>query len=405
MDAEDVPPRPVPTRSINTMAQLPSVTPAGAPPAGAPNPRLSPDHPPRAGAHPLSGPSQSLARLALILALAGLGIWVLHHFIPALVWAVILAIALGPLYARAERRWPPGRHNILLPLLFTAAVALVFLIPLVVLGVQAAREAHDVVAWARSFEKSGIPVPDFLGHLPFGAAQAQAWWAENLSHPAAGSELLHRFDNSSVIGVTRSLGAQIVRRVVLFGFTLVALFFLFRDGRAVAAQALTASAKLFGPRGERVARQMVASVHGTVDGLVLVGLGEGVLLGIVYYFAGVPHPVLLGALTAVAAMIPFGAPLVFGIAAAILLANGAVVPAVVVVVAGFVVTFVADHFVRPALIGGTTRLPFLWVLLGILGGVETFGLLGLFLGPAVMAALILLWRDFTQGRPEEAPRA
>ncbi|GJD75056.1 AI-2E family transporter [Methylobacterium goesingense] len=374
---------------------------------GAPDPRLSPDHPSRAGAHPLSGPSQSLARLALVLVLAGLGIWVLHHFIPALVWAVILAIALGPLYARAERRWPPGRHNILLPLLFTAAVALVFLIPLLVLGVQAAREAHDVVAWARSFEKSGIPVPDFLGHLPFGAAQAQGWWAENLSHPAAGSELLHRFDNSSVIGVTRSLGAQIVRRVVLFGFTLVALFFLFRDGREVAAQVLAASAKLFGPRGERVARQMVASVHGTVDGLVLVGLGEGVLLGIVYYFAGVPHPVLLGALTAVAAMIPFGAPLVFGIAAAILLANGAVVPAVVVVVAGFVVTFVADHFVRPALIGGTTRLPFLWVLLGILGGVETFGLLGLFLGPAVMAALILLWRDFTQGDagPAEAPRA
>jgi predicted PurR-regulated permease PerM len=383
------------------MVQLPSVTPAGTPPAGAPDPRLLPDHPPRAGTHPLSGSAQSLARLALFLALAGLGIWVLHHFIPALVWAVILAIALGPLYARAERRWPPGRHNLLLPLLFTAAVALVFLIPLVVLGVQAAREAHDVVAWARSFEKSGIPVPDFLGHLPFGAAQAQAWWGENLSHPAAGSELLHRFDNSSVIGVTRSLGAQIVRRVVLFGFTLVALFFLFRDGRAVAAQVLAASAKLFGPRGERVARQMVASVHGTVDGLVLVGLGEGVLLGIVYYFTSVPHPVLLGALTAVAAMIPFGAPLVFGLAAAILLANGAVVPAVVVVAAGFVVTFVADHFVRPVLIGGTTRLPFLWVLLGILGGVETFGLLGLFLGPAVMAALILLWRDFTQGAPME----
>jgi predicted PurR-regulated permease PerM len=173
----------------------------------------------------------------------------------------------------------------------------------------------------------------------------------------------------------------------------------------VAAQVLTASAKLFGPRGERVARQMVASVHGTVDGLVLVGLGEGVLLGIVYYFAGVPHPVLLGALTAVAAMIPFGAPLVFGIAALILLANGTVVPAIVVVVSGFVVTFIADHFVRPALIGGTTRLPFLWVLLGILGGVESFGLLGLFLGPAVMAALILLWREFTQGAEAVEPRA
>jgi predicted PurR-regulated permease PerM len=116
----------------------------------------------------------------------------------------------------------------------------------------------------------------------------------------------------------------------------------------------------------------------------------------------VPHPVLFGALTAVAAMIPFGAPLAFGLAAVLLLAGGAVVPAAIVVAAGFVVTFVADHFVRPALIGGTTRLPFLWVLLGILGGVETFGLLGLFVGPAVMAALILLWREFTEGSGEPA---
>ncbi|KAB1071489.1 AI-2E family transporter [Methylobacterium planeticum] len=353
-----------------------------------------------------SGPqarSQGTARVALVLALSALGIWILHGFLPALVWAVILAIALGPLYARAERRWPPGGHNILLPALATLLVALVFLAPLVVLGVQAAREAHDVLDFVRSAETNGIPAPDVLRHLPFGAAQATAWWTETLSHPEAGTELLHRLDNASVIGLSRNLGREVVRRSVLFGFTLVALFFLFRDGRAVASQVLIACNRLFGPRGERVARQMVASVHGTVDGLVLVGLGEGVILGIVYYFAGVPHPVLLGALTAVAAMIPFGAPLIFGIAALILLAAGSVVPAIVVVAAGFVVTFVADHFVRPVLIGGTTRLPFLWVLLGILGGVETFGLLGLFLGPAVMAALVLLWREFTETSAGDRP--
>ncbi|WP_082476630.1 AI-2E family transporter [Methylobacterium sp. Leaf99] len=354
-----------------------------------------PAAPPPPGA--LTPRAQGVARILLVAGLAALGLWVLHPFLPALAWAVILAIALGPLYARAERRWPPGRHNLLLPSLFTLAVALVFLLPLVVLGIQAAREAHDVVALARAAEETGLPVPEVFSRLPFGGAQASAWWAENLSHPKAGVDLLHHLDNSTAIGLSRSLGAQIVRRSVLFGFSLVALFFLFRDGKLVAAQVLTASARLFGPRGERVARQMVASVHGTVDGLVLVGLGEGVLLGIVYYFAGVPHPVLLGALTAVAAMIPFGAPLVFGAAALVLLAAGSVVPAAVVVAAGFVVTFVADHFVRPALIGGTTQLPFLWVLLGILGGVETFGLLGLFLGPAVMAALILLWREFTGG--------
>ena len=101
-------------------------------------------------------------------------------------------------------------------------------------------------------------------------------------------------------------------------------------------------------------------------------------------------------------MIPFGAALAIAIAALLLVAAGSVKAAIVVAVAGFVVTFVADHFVRPALIGGTTKLPFLWVLLGILGGVETFGLLGLFVGPAVMAALVLLWREFTEGRDKTA---
>ncbi len=94
-------------------------------------------------------------------------------------------------------------------------------------------------------------------------------------------------------------------------------------------------------------------------------------------------------------MVPFGAALAFGLAALLLLIKGTTVAAAAVFGAGLAVTFIADHAVRPALIGGATRLPFLWVLLGILGGVETWGLLGLFLGPAIMAALILLWREWT----------
>ncbi|MET0368570.1 MAG: AI-2E family transporter [Methylobacterium sp.] len=359
-----------------------------------------PGHPPPPPAE--RAPSQGAARVILVLALGALGIYILREFLPALAWAVVLAIALGPLYARIERRFPPGRHNIVLPSLAVLAVALVFLVPLVVLGVQAAREAHDVAEFVRKAEESGIPAPEFLNHLPYGAAQATAWWNDNLGHAQAGSEILHRFDNGKVLGAGRNIGREVVHRVVLFGFSLVALFFLFRDRDTVARQALKACDRLFGPRGERVGRQMVASVHGTVDGLVLVGLGEGVILGIVYYFAGVPHPVLLGAFTAVAAMIPFGAALAIAIAALLLVGAGAVKAAIIVAVAGLVVTFVADHFIRPALIGGTTKLPFLWVLLGILGGVESFGLLGLFLGPAVMAALVLLWREFTEGRDVKA---
>ena len=73
--------------------------------------------------------------------------------------------------------------------------------------------------------------------------------------------------------------------------------------------------------------------------------------------------------------------------------KSAVTGAVIVLAIGFAVVGVADHFIRPALIGGATRLPFLWVLIGILGGVETLGLLGLFVGPATMAVLVMLWRE------------
>jgi predicted PurR-regulated permease PerM len=140
---------------------------------------------------------------------------------------------------------------------------------------------------------------------------------------------------------------------------------------------------------------MIASVHGTVNGLVLVGLGEGVLLGIAYAVAGVPHPTVFGALTAVAAMIPFAAPVAFCTAGLVLAANGSLAAALIIVGTGFIVTFTADHFIRPVLIGGATKLPFIWVLLGILGGLDMWGLLGLFVGPAIMAALILLWREWS----------
>ena len=141
---------------------------------------------------------------------------------------------------------------------------------------------------------------------------------------------------------------------------------------------------------------MIASIHGTVNGLVLVGLVEGLLLYAVYLLVGVPRPTLLGAATAIGAMIPFGAPLIFGLAALLTFAQGAIGGTIAIVVAGTVISFTADHFVRPVLIGSATKLPFIWVLFGILGGVTTWGLLGLFLGPAIMAALILLWREWTE---------
>ncbi len=186
--------------------------------------------------------------------------------------------------------------------------------------------------------------------------------------------------------------------MVLLGFMLLALFFLLRDADAVVDQLRVGSRRTFGPAGEDVARQMILSIHGTVNGLVLVGIGEGVILGGVYLFAGVPHATLFALFTGILAMIPFGTGIAVAVAALVLLAVNKLVAAVVVIVFGLIVTFVADHFIRPVLIGGATKLPFVWVLFGILGGVEAWGLVGLFVGPAVLAALILLWREFVGSR-------
>ncbi|MFC7474493.1 AI-2E family transporter [Dankookia sp. GCM10030260] len=357
-----------------------------------PDPAALPPPPPT-GRYPMA------ARIALACGLVLLGLWTLHAFLPALVWAVILAVATWPLYRRARRRIPVRGHGILLPAAFAIGIALLFLLPLGLLAIQAGREAGALLHWLQAAERDGLAPPGWLAGLPVLGAQAAAWWQDNLAGPGGAREILARLNTPEVLDVGRQLGANLAHRAVLFGFTILTLFFLFRDGEALVAQSLRASARLLGPAGERVARQMVASVHGTVDGLVLVGLAEGVLLGIAYAMAGVPHPTLLGAVTALAAMIPFAAPLVFGIAALALAAQGAATAGAAVFGFGLVVVFVADHVFRPALIGGATRLPFLLVLLGILGGVETWGLLGLFLGPAVMAALALLWQEWTAERP------
>ncbi len=339
-------------------------------------------------------PSQRAALGVLILCLFLLGLYTLWGFLPALAWAAVFAVALWPFYCRVLTR-AGARHSTAVSAAFTLGVALVFVVPVVLVGVQIGHEAHAASEWVRNAQEKGIPEPQALHELPIGQAQLGAWWQQNLADPGEARGLLERVSHGRA-GSAGKIGEQVARRLTLFGFMLLTLFFLFRTGETVSTQLRRAATRTFGVRGERIGMQIIASIHGTVNGLVLVGLGEGVILGVIYAVAGVPHPTVFGALTALAAMIPFAAPVVFGIAALVLAAGGSVAWAIGVLVAGLIVTFTADHFVRPVLIGGATKLPFIWVLLGILGGVEAWGLIGLFVGPAIMAALILLWREWAE---------
>lgn len=344
---------------------------------------------------------QRIARVVLAAALLLLGLWILHRYLAALVWAAVLAIALWPLYCRLVRALGGRGERGVAPLVLTLLVGLVFLVPFVYAAVEVARETHVLSEYLVEARTNGVPTPQWVPQLPFIGHWLEEWWRTNLSDPQATHELLGRIYARVPAQSAREVGGEILHRLILFGFTLLTLFFLFRDGEMFSRRLIALSDRVIGAQGERVGRHMVHAVSGTVNGLVLVGLGEGVLLAIAYIVVGLPHPVTIGVLTGILAVIPFGAPVVFGAAALYLAAAGSTSAAVAVFVFGVVVVFIADHFVRPVLIGGAVRLPFLWVLLGILGGLESFGILGLFVGPAVMAALISLWREWTDATAEE----
>jgi len=343
--------------------------------------------------------AQRVARVVLVIALAGLGAWILYRFLAALVWAGVLAIALWPFYRRLLRTLPQRAESVVAPLLATLLTGLVFTVPFVYVAIEGAREAHVIVQYLGEAQHNGVPVPAWIPQLPAIGHIAEEWWLANLSEPNAAKELLGSINPRSLAASARLYGAEVVHRLIIFGFTLLTLFFLFRNGSFFSGQLLRLSDRVFGPDGERIGRGMVQAVLATVNGLVLVGLGEGAVMGIAYIIAGLPHPVSVAALTGVLAVIPFGAPVAFGAAALYLAATGDTIAGAAVFCVGLAVVFVADHFIRPVIIGGAARLPFLWVLLGILGGLETFGIIGLFLGPAIMAALISVWRDWTQVSP------
>jgi predicted PurR-regulated permease PerM len=332
-------------------------------------------------------------QLALICALLVLGTWVIWDFLPALAWAVVVAIAIWPLLEHSRlRQWSRTAAAAEATLL----IGLVVIVPLIVLGIEVGREAVTTVKWIREAERGGIAAPEWLAQLPLVGGYVSDWWTTNLSEPLGAANFLGRIDRNWLIEWTRILGVQLFRRLTILVFTFLTLFFLFRDGERLVKQASVVVDRFFGTTGTRLGPQVLVAVRATVNGLVLVGFGEGILLGIAYAICGLPRPVLLGALTGVLATVPFGAPLVFGLGALFLFSQSQSAAAIGLLAFGSFVVFVADHFLRPILIGGAARLPFLWVLLGIFGGLESFGLLGLFLGPTIMAVLLALWREWAK---------
>ena len=212
----------------------------------------------------------------------------LSNYVRALIWALVLAIALWPLFQRASAKVAPRLRGEILPALFVIGVALIFVVPFAVLGVEAVREAHNVLDYGKQAEANGIPVPDAVNRLPAKVAQPVSnWWNENLAHSGWAKDLAEKVDTASNRELGKNVGRDAVHRIVLFGFALLALFFPVQGGRQRGGAGAQSLAQPVRParRADRPADRRLDPLA-PVNGLVLVGLGEGVVLGIRLFLHG-----------------------------------------------------------------------------------------------------------------------
>jgi predicted PurR-regulated permease PerM len=344
---------------------------------------------------PIDSRTQVFTRTTFAVLLALLALWVASEFLSALTWAAVIGITSWPIYTRFAAFIASGRSRVLAPLLFTLLTAFTLLVPLVLAVHQIAQGSDDFAGWVSRLRENGLPVPSWVAQLPIAGEYLDRWWQTNLSNPTNMVEWLRGVNLQSIAAWTSTLGGGLLHRLFLFLITLIALFVVLRDGAWFAGRALAAADLLLGDPGERLASKTANAVRGTVNGLVMAAIIDGAVIGVAYVLAGVPHPLLFAVLTTAFAMVPLGAWVALTAAVLMkLLDGGTLWGAIGLFGFGAMVMFIADNFIQPALIGGTARLPFLLALIGILGGLQSLGLIGIFLGPVVMAALVTVWREW-----------
>ncbi|MBU0500960.1 MAG: AI-2E family transporter [Gammaproteobacteria bacterium] len=343
-----------------------------------------------------------IRRIGLLVFFAGLGVLgfqVVQGFIAPLVWAAILAYIAWPLY-----QWLHGKLGldaVVGALLTTLLIAVLIVAPLLFGGAMLAEELSIAYQALRDQLVAGpLKLPQALADIPWLGERLQ----EQLNRFAADPQPVRDWlaqHGAQWLGEVRGVLGAIGRNAIKLGIALTALFFFLRDGDRLAFQLHGVLEKLLGGRVREYWRSVAETTRGVVYGWVLAALAQGVTAGVGYWGAGVASPVLLGAATILFAMIPFGAPLMWVSIGGWMLAIGQPWAGISVWIWGAVVVSNVDNLIRPLAISSSTQIPFLLVLVGVFGGLQAFGLVGLFTGPIILAVVLAVWREWLEEQTEE----
>jgi predicted PurR-regulated permease PerM len=329
--------------------------------------------------------------LALAVAL-GLGCFlILLPFLPAMIWAAILVYCLWPVYVRFCRYVRPTVAAFVITLVASALV----LVPLVHVALLAAKEARESRGWVTSVLQNGLPpAPAFLLKIPLVGGLLSDFWnnsADDLGGMATSLQ--------PVLGTVAHSGLHLLVRAThgLFD-TVVALFFaflFFLSGEMIVARGRLVLARMFSQaRLDELFGLVAATVRGVVFGILGTAVFQGVLYAIGFEVLDAPQPLLWAALAGVVSIVPAGAVVVYVPLCLYMVAIGHPVFALLLAIYCFVVVGGADSILRPWLIARGAALPYAVTLLGVLGGAITFGALGVFLGPVLLALGLAMAEEF-----------
>jgi len=327
---------------------------------------------------------------------------VLSPFLGTLVWAGAIGIITFPLYEKLLTRCKG--HEITAAALLTAAVVLAVILPLVGLIFTLSREAAIAYQYLENATANGysVALSDLLHH------PAVIPWLERV-RPIASSlnldlDAMLLPTVKKVLAATLNYSTGILKDFFSFIFKLVlmviTLFFLYKDG----AQFLERFWLVVAIRAELKVGiiETIRRVLGAVMyGIVLTCMVQGTLGGLGFWVAGLPSPILFGALMAVCALIPIiGTALVWLPGAIYLLMNGQTMHGLLLIAWGVLVVSGIDNIIRPLFISGIARLHILVIVLGVLGGILAFGITGVVAGPLILALVLVFFEESRHGETQ-----
>ncbi|MFM2043331.1 MAG: hypothetical protein RLY86_1907 [Pseudomonadota bacterium] len=337
-----------------------------------------------------------IERILGIAALVILGtavVLIVRPFVSALLLAVILVYVTWPAYRRVEGMMK-GRPN-LSAAVMTLLTTLLLVAPFSVVAATLAESAGSFGAVVRGWLESGPPPPpDWLDQVPLIGHRAMEYWTDLA---AGGQDLMEllRGGIRPMTDIAIAAGSIIGAGVLELIFAVFVAFFLYRGGRVLAPQVAYGIERFAGPRVHHLLDVAGATVKGVIYGIVGTALAQGFVAGVGFWIAGVPGALFLGFLTFIMSLIPMGPPAVWAPVTIWLFMEGQVAWGVFMAIWGFFVISGVDNIIRPYLIARGSDLPLVLVFMGVIGGVLAFGVIGIFLGPVVLAVSYSLLRDWT----------